>query len=252
MKKETSEVMPTRTPCTDCPLRALDYFRKFSETEFDFVQSFKVGELCVGAGGTIAEEGSRSDYLYTVLDGWAFRYKTLSDGSRQILNFALSGDFIGLQTSVFGAADHSVDALTDTTLCLFSRKEIWTLFHRHPALGFDLTWLAAKEEKVLGAHLTTVGQRSARSAVAFLLLHLRERCNARKVSNDHNMVVPFTQQHLADLLGLSLVHTNKTLKRMQSEGLLTWDRGAVTFLDTDALVRIAEFDEDRRNGRPFL
>src|ERR1700745_1434003 len=108
-----SEVSATRTvPCAQCPLRALHgIFRDFTPEELGFVSNFKSGELRVGAGSSILLQGTNSAHLFTVLDGWAFRYKMLPDGRRQILNYALPGDFIGLQSSVLDEMDHSVEAL---------------------------------------------------------------------------------------------------------------------------------------------
>ena len=161
--------------------------------------SFKMGELSVEPGTSVLKEKSNSPHLYTVLEGWCFRYRTLVDGSRQLLNFALPGDMIGLQTSMFGEIDHSVDALTNLTLCVFSRERIWELYQNHPSLAFDVTWLATREERILGEYLTAVGQRTAMSRLAFVLLQLYRRCEPINLARNNRMPVPFTQQHLADL-----------------------------------------------------
>ena len=85
-----------RTKCENCPLRSMSLFRDFSSQELQFVTHFKTGELNTEKGSTILVEGSHSAHLFTVLSGWAFRYKTLEDGRRQILNFVLPGDLVGL------------------------------------------------------------------------------------------------------------------------------------------------------------
>ena len=73
-------------------------------------------------------EGTSSAHLYTVLSGWAFRYKLLPDGRRQILNYCFPGDFIGLQGSVMNEMQHSIEALSDMVLCVFQREGLWRLF----------------------------------------------------------------------------------------------------------------------------
>src|SRR5262245_24764825 len=211
MKQIERSKIPSKIKCTECPLRLLEYFREFTQPELDFMVSFKMGELSVEPGTSILKEKTNSPHLYTVLHGWCFRYRTLADGSRQLLNFALPGDMIGLQTSMFGEVDHSIDSLTNLTLCVFSRERIWELFQNHPSLAFDITWLATREERILGEYLTAVGQRTAQSRLAFVLMQLYRRCLPLHLAADNVMAVPFTQQHLADLVGLSLVHTNKTL-----------------------------------------
>jgi CRP-like cAMP-binding protein len=244
--------MPGQIDCESCPLRRFTHFREFTPAELEFVKTFKIGELCVDAGAGIIAEGTNSAHLYTVLEGWTFRYKTLESGNRQILNFALPGDFIGLQSSMFNEMDHSVDALSEVRLCVFARDRIWELFERHAGLAFDLTWLATHDERLLGAYLTAVGQRSAAGRIAFVLLHLYQRCEPIELAGADRLPVPFSQQHLADLLGLSLVHTNKTLKRMESAGLLEWRKGVIRLMDRERLAELAEFDAASWQGRPFI
>jgi CRP-like cAMP-binding protein len=168
---------PVATPCVKCPLRKVEVFRKFTDEELAFVSFFKSGELVLDAGNTIFSEGTNSPYLYTVLSGWAFKYKTLEDGRRQVLNFALPGDFIGLQASIFEAITHSVEALTDVVLCVFPREKLWSLYKKHAGLAFDVTWLGAREESILGDYLLTVGQR-------------RALISAFSVSSPHSRIAP--------------------------------------------------------------
>ena len=107
-----------------CPLRPLDAFRTFEQEELAFVSSFKKGELGVDKGATVLVEGSHSAHLYTVLFGLGFRYKLLADGRRQILNYLLPGDLIGLQGSLMGEMQHSVEALSPMLLCVFEREQL--------------------------------------------------------------------------------------------------------------------------------
>jgi CRP-like cAMP-binding protein len=72
------------------------------------------------------------------------------------------------------------------------------------------------------------------------------------MAGSDRMNVPLSQQHLADLLGLSLVHTNKSLKRLESDKLLSWNKGVVAFLDREALMDLAEFEEPTDMKKPFI
>ena len=110
--------------CTQCPLRSAPMLRDFSAEELAFMLSFKSGELSVAAGTTVLMEGTTSPHLYTVLSGWGIRYKALADGRRQILNFVLPADFIGLQAAILDEMQHSVEALTDVVLCVFPRERL--------------------------------------------------------------------------------------------------------------------------------
>ena len=161
-----------QTPCAQCPLRRCKALREFTAEELAFVQEMKADELRVDPGVSFLREGTSSEYLYTVLSGWAFRYKMLPDGRRQILNFALPADMVGLQGSLMREMEHSVEALTPLTLCVFPRSKLWELYSKFPSLAFDVTWLAAREEQLIDENLVSVGRRTALERTAYLLLHL--------------------------------------------------------------------------------
>jgi CRP-like cAMP-binding protein len=227
--------------------------RDFTAKELEFVANFKSGELNVEAGTSILLQGTNSAHLYTILSGWAFRYKTLADGRRQILNYALPSDFIGLQGSVSDEMQHSVEALTDMILCVFPREKLWALYTDYPELAFDLTWLAAREEQILDEHLLSVGRRTSLERIAYLLLHLFHRAEEVGLSKGQSVQFPFTQQHVADTLGMSLVHTNKTLKRLTATRTVRWKERQFEILDREELAQIAGYEPSRpRARRPFI
>ena len=158
---DTSAPRSTRNiPCDQCPLHCSSEFRALTAKELSFIEAFKRGELVSDAGSTILLEGTHSPHLYTVISGWGYRYKLLEDGRRQILNYVLPGDFIGLQGSVLGEMQHSVAALSDMILCVFERNRIGELYRSNPGLAYDITWIASREEQILRLEaflLDTVG-----------------------------------------------------------------------------------------------
>jgi CRP-like cAMP-binding protein len=240
------------TPCRTCPLREQRGLRDFSDDELSFIRSLKTDEIRVPAGSTFLRQGERSDQLYTVLEGWAFRYKMLDDGRRQILNFALPADLVGLQGSLMDEMEHSVEALTDLSLCVFPREKVWMLFGNAPSLAFDLTWLAARSEKLGDEHLLSVGQRTALERTAFILLTLYVRAEEVGLVTGNTVQFPFTQQHLADTLGMSLVHTNKTLKRLSAASAIRWKGRNFELLDRAKLADLAGGDIIVSRKRPFI
>lgn len=239
--------------CEKCPLRGKAILRDFTPEELAFISEFKSGELHAEAGTTLFLQGTNSAHLYTILSGWVFRYKTLQDGRRQILNYALPADLIGLQGSVANEMQHSVEALTDVLLCVFPREKLWSLYTGYPALAFDVTWLAAREEQILDENLLNVGRRTSLERIAYLLLHLFTRAEEAGMTKGDTTQFPFTQQHLADTLGMSLVHTNKTLKRLTATKTMRWKDKKFEILDRDGLAKIAGFDPViQRTKRPFV
>ena len=167
-----------RVPCELCPLRAMPRFAAFSPPELKFISGFKRGELVAEAGTLILAEGAHSAQLFTMLSGWAFRYKTLEDGRRQILNYVLPGDLVGLQGSVMGEMQHSVEALSPAVLCVFQRDNLPEMFRQHPSLGFDITWLASREERMLDENLLSLGRRTALERAAYLIAFIYQRAAA--------------------------------------------------------------------------
>jgi len=216
------------------------------------MRSFKAGELVVAPRTTVLLQGAASPQLYTVLKGWGVRYKILPDGERVVINFVMAGDLIGLQAGLLGEMQHSVDAVTDMSLCVFSRADLWRLFRDTPERAYDITWLAAREEHFLGDLLATVGRRSGVERVAWGLLVLYRRAEARELVCDGVMPMPFRQQDLADAFGLSLVHTNKTLRALRARRLISLGDGALRIHDLAELEAVANMDPPDETKRPLI
>ncbi len=223
-----------------------------TKEEIAFIQQFKTRSLAIDAGATIIAEGSRSEDLYTLYSGWAFRFKTLTDGRRQILNFLLPGDFIGLQEKMADVSPHGVEAITAVALCRFQRNGLWDLYKNHPALGYDLTWITANQRDVLDDNLLSVGRRSAMERVATLIVQIYKRLNVQGHARGSTIDFPLTQQHIADALGLSLVHTNKTLRRLTKMGFHDVSNGELTVHNPGALQRLADYFAADVRPRPLI
>ena len=233
--------------CSACRLRKTDAFTPIAPDALAFIEAFRSGTTTVPAGGTIIYEQQRSGKLFTLYSGWAFRYKTLSDGRRQILNFLLPGDFIGLQQEFADGAMHGIEAVTDVRLCMFAQGELWGLFRNYPSLGYDITWLSSREEGFVDDNLLTTGRRNATERIAMLLMHLYRRLERLGLEQkavegrSGSVAFPINQQHIADTLGLSLVHTNKTMRKLYLLGLHEIENGQLRLLNTKALERIADY-----------
>ncbi|OBQ66420.1 Crp/Fnr family transcriptional regulator [Mesorhizobium erdmanii] len=239
-------------PCENCPLRPLPVFREFEKKELAFISNFKKGELAVDKGATVLVEGSHSAHLYTVLSGWAFRYKLLPDGRRQILNYLMPGDLIGLQGSVMGEMQHSVEALSPMLLCVFERDNLHELYRNHPGLGYDITWIASREERMLDENLLSVGRRSAIERAAYLIAFIASRAKVVGLNGKQSIQIPITQQHVADTLGLSLVHTNKTIRKLIDRKLIVWRDGGCEVVDNEALKLLAGWEGLGEGRRPLI
>ena len=238
--------------CSQCPLRQRDAFKPKSVEEIDFIQGMKMEHRLIPAGGEIIHHGQNDAELFTLFSGWALRHKTLDDGRRQILNILLPGDLMGLQASLLDASDHGIEAITDVEVCVFSRRKTWSLFERMPQLAFELAWLGAREENLVDENLTSVGQRTARERVAALVLGLYRRADHLGLVTDRSFTFPLTRQHIADALGLSLVHTIKTWSYLRKAGLFSTSNGTLTLINPRLTERWAQYFERDWKPRPLL
>ncbi len=242
----------TTTACIACPLRELDVFKDRNKSEIAFIQQFKAGEQFAPAGTKIVRENEQNERLFTVLSGWVFRYRTLEGNRRQIINYGLPGDFLGLQATLDDAMSHGIETLTDVTLCHFGRDKLWELYTEHPRLAFDMTWLAARQERSFEEQLLTLGQRTAFERIAYLLWHLFDRARDVGLVKDNSVALPIRQQHIADTLGLSLVHTNKTLQKIKEDGTIEIEDRFLHVRDETRLMHLGRVDRSLSGRRPLI
>ena len=240
------------TDCRNCPLRKLPVFEDLSPAELAFMQGFKSGELKVEPQTTILLQGSTSPQLFTALDGWGMRYKLLPEGKRQVINFVMPGDLVGLQAGLLGEMQHCVESVTRMTFCVFNRNDLWTLFKTMPARGYDITWLAAREEHFLGDMLASIGRRTAVERVSWGLLTYFRRAKALSLTKGDRVPMPYRQHDLADAFGLSVVHTNKTLRKLRAMGLVEISGDMMLIHDLGALEAVANMEPPVESLRPLI
>src|SRR5688572_27556800 len=245
-------VEASRVPCVLCPLRDCVGLRPLDPAQIEYMQRFKQGELRVDRGTQVLVQGQRSAHVFTVLEGVLIRYRLLEDGRRQIVNFMFPGDLIGLQAALGEPLAHSVEALTAVTLCVFVRERFPELLRNHPELGYDVIWLAAKEEESLEEHLVALGQRTARERIAYLAVFLVQRAIDTGTARGDSVTLSVTQSQIADMLGLSLVHTNRTLQALRQANLISWNLSEIQITDMAAAREFARFDHNSHGPRPYL
>lgn len=220
-------VAPDKTPASD-PLEAA-------------IADLKVGEMRLSAGVNIVLEGASNPHLFVLVRGVGFRHKSLANGRRQILSYAFPGDLIGVQGVLLGTMQHSVDAISDVELAVLERGCLARLFEARPEAAYQIAWRGARDECILDETLLAVGRRTAVESAAWLLVLLHQRACVAGLALKGRLAFPLTQQHVADTLGLSTVHTNRTLKRLADEKLIAWqDRGCV-IRDEAGLRKLADW-----------
>lgn len=190
----------------------------------------------------VVVSGNHYDFVYVNHDGWLARYKILHNGSRQIMDFILPGQVFGLQACLFKRALYSVISITESTLSAIPFNLVDNVFDRNLALAKALFWSAAYETAILGEHLIDAARRSAYERVSHLLLELFVRLKLVHSTHDMTFSIPLTQELIADALGLTTVHVNRTLRALREDKLVAMDGHSVTILDFKALSLLSDFE----------
>ncbi len=186
--------------------------------------------------------GSHNDCIYFNHDGWLARYKILHKGTRQILDFILPGQVFGLPACLFPQAPYSIATITQANVSAIPFDMIDNVFDRDPALAKALFWSTVQEAAILGEHLTGTGRRSAYERISHLLLELFVRLNTSHRSGEMTLSIPLTQELIADALGLSTVHVNRTLRALRQDKLVAVAGRSITIIDFEALSVLSDFE----------
>ena len=181
---------------------------------------------------------------FILCSGFAWRYKILPDGKRQLLSFALPGDLIGFPAVFFENAVNATGSLSDAIVATVPFAALYDLFARFPRVAVALYWMAAREAAIYGEHIVDVGRRSAYERLAHLILELLARLRSAGLAGELSYVLPLTQELIADVLGLSGPHVSRMLRSMREEGLVTIEDHRLTVIDLESLTQLAGFDGD--------
>ena len=189
----------------------------------------------------IVRQGARPDGLYVVLAGFACRFRLRRDGSRQITSYLLPGDALDLSEVPESMTD-GLGMLSDCRVATLSRATAAILKSSYPRIAAALMSSAHVDQAVAREWLVSLGRRSAEKRFAHLFCELLVRLKDVGLVEHDAFMMPLTQFDLADTLGLSVVHVNRTLQLLRQRGLFVWKGKVVTILDRPGLLKLAEFD----------
>lgn len=188
-------------------------------------------------------EGAIPSRVFLITDGWAIRYKTLADGRRQILDFLLPGDMTGLFSVLFDQTDCGVQALTPLSIRSAGARRIIAELNRSQQLAVTLSWLAGSAEQRMDEQLLRVGRRSAEERMAHLFTELHRRLRRNGIQDSSARRLPLTQKAVADHLGMSQVHANRTFRALVRRGVVALRDGVILLLDPVELACVADFED---------
>lgn len=228
-------------PCIDCRLRSRSCFRPFSDDELASIAALKTRHVALPAKHDIVRQGEVGGALYTLYEGWAFRYKKLAEGGRQILDLVLPGEIIGLSSALLGTVRHSVQTLTPVSLCLMSGYPLTELLKRHVDLTLDLLRWRVEEEHRADVRLTLLGRRRPLQRIGYLMLETFDRLHRLELAQGTMCPFPLQRQHLADAAGLSMIHLNRTLTTLRDDKLATIENKMLIIYDRRRLTELSGY-----------
>jgi CRP-like cAMP-binding protein len=222
-------------------------FKCLSEHDFFILDQLLEKKRTVKAGSLLLAEGAKCERVTVLIDGWAIRYKSLPDGRRQILNFLLPGDIFGLFSPLFEVAQYGVETLTQVETLSFLGTKMLDAFTQSPRFGLAITWLAGLDERQLEEQIMRIGQRGAAERMAHLFMELHKRQVQAGIDEKKARRLPLTQPLLADTLGMSHVHANRSFRKLVRDGLVALHDQDIYLVDTDALAKFTSFDASYLN-----
>lgn len=223
-------------------VRKLGAFVALSDPELSVLASLHKRRRTFVAGRDLVHQGQSDQAAYILASGWACSYKILEDGQRQIVDFQIPGDFLGLRSVLLHVSDHSIEPVTNIAVTEVHVADLLDAFSRTPRLAAAVLWAASRDEAMVVEHLVDIGRRDAAERMAHFLLELGTRLALVGMGSKDGYACPLTQYLLADALGLSAVHVNRVLRQLREAGLVTFRDGFVAFDNYDQLVKFAQFD----------
>lgn len=242
-KQKLNEIRHDATRCVDCPIRARALFQVVADEYLQDAESRRTGQYRLQARHTLFQEDVPATMAYTVFDGWLMLYRTHSDGSRQGLRIALPGDFVGYTPLGDANYSHSALAVTDAVLCGFRQHDLHAIIDSDPDIARQIAAIQAGYLSTCESNVLGLGRKTAEQRIAFAIADLYFRLCQIGVLDDgaREMPLPLTQEMLGDLTGLTPVHTNRVLRKLRTDGVLSCERQRADVLDLERLAAIGEF-----------
>lgn len=194
-------------------------------------------------GSILCRQGEEEDRVFFVKSGWGLLYRDLPNGERQIIDTPLRGDLVGLH-SAQSPRFASLASITEFSVFETTKKDLITAMETDGVLAVRIACALARQNTIIAEHLMNAGRRDAPTKLAHFLLELEERLFHVGMASLGRYECPLTQHELADILGMTTVHINRTLRELRKSALISFRSGYVDIIDRKRLVRLAGFDRE--------
>ena len=225
------------------PLRGDDFDPDRTAVGLRIADRYRSADRQVKAGCDLFRIGEEGDAIYSLINGWVALYSLMEDGRRQIFQFALPGAVLAFIPTQGSVMNYSAQALTDATVGIIPHSNLGRLAMNNPEIGMQLAGLISQDRSFAYDHLSSMGRRSARERVAYLLLELFIRCRLRWPGHrSEEMYLQLTQEHIGDATGLTHVHVNRVLRDLRNDRVAEFHYRRLRILNPDRLIDVAGID----------
>jgi CRP-like cAMP-binding protein len=233
--------MPTDATALEPLIRRLSLHTQLDSGDEAALRALPLNVRCLEPAKYVVREGDVPTHSCLVVSGFAIRHKIAADGGRQIVNVHMAGDMVDLQNSLLSLADHNVQALSRLTAAFIPRDAIVELAFSRPRVGKALWVETLIEGSISREWIMNIGRRDAETRMAHLLCEFAYRLDAVGIGPECDYELPMTQEQIADALGLTAVHVNRTLKALDAAGLTKRNKRSVMIVDLEKLARVGDF-----------
>lgn len=216
-----------------------DVFLSLSDRESSFIEKFTLRSVSLPANRLLVGDGEVGGALYAVSCGWAYRYRTHPNAARQIVDFLLPGELIGVGAALLGVTEHAVRSLTPLRVTAYDSRLVGEAFRDESALALRLARYIAAESSRIDEMLTAIGCCDAVERLAFLMVSLYRRQALRSRIDPLETPFPLRRQHMASALGLTGAHINRTLNRLRQDGIAVVETGRLSIRNLPRLAALA-------------
>ncbi|WP_043530075.1 Crp/Fnr family transcriptional regulator [Litchfieldella xinjiangensis] len=234
----TADSLPPHT----LMIRKLASIFSLTDEEQKALLGLPIEVVALKAGQDIVRIGDRPAHCCLILEGFTCVYKLTSEGERQIMALHVPGDIPDLQSLHLKVLDHSIAPVSACMVGFIQHDDLRQLCERYPRLTAAFWRETLIDASIFREWLLNNGQRESYTRVAHLICEFRMRLNAVGLADNDTFELPVTQSELADATGMSLVHMNRVLQALRSDGLIQSNRTQITVPDWEKLKQAGDFD----------
>ena len=227
-----------------CIVEKFRHYTDLTKSEESLLSRLEEEKKTFKAGQIISQKGHHSDHLYTIYDGWTYISSTVDTDIRSIFDIRLEADFVGVSEISFDKKLYDFVALTDVTVCPFPKDHLDDILRQSDNLRNVLLLIISREQAMMYERIISLSRRTAMEKVAHFLCETSVRLGMIGGHPQHEFDFPLRQDHIADILGLSSVHTSRSMTTLKKNGYIDYTRSKLVIKDAKKLFNLAYFSKE--------